>query len=124
MNAFRRGEAVGLLFILLITALVAALSPRVAADTPGRKCKRAIVAAVTAVSGVACVPAGDVHRRTDTLEFSSASAVAFVDATKKRGLGHGPTMTWGSTWVDHDRDGDFDLFANRHWLRWRAAASA
>lgn len=115
MNAFRRGEAVGLLFILLIAALVAALSPRVAADTPGRKCKRAIVAAVTAVTGVACVPAGDVHRRTDTLEFSPASAVAFVDATKKRGLGHGPTMTWGSTWVDHDRDGDFDLFANRHW---------
>lgn len=41
----------------------------------------------------------------------------FVNLTSEVGIELDPTLTWGSTWVDQDLDGDPDLFANRHWHR-------
>ena len=40
---------------------------------------------------------------------------SFVDVTRSSGVANEPTLSWGSTWVDHDADGDVDLFVNRHW---------
>lgn len=48
-------------------------------------------------------------------DASETPEVAFKDVTKSAGVLLGPTMSFGSTWVDHDSDGDPDVFANRHW---------
>lgn len=42
-------------------------------------------------------------------------SLRFADVTTAAGVSHKSTLTWGTTWVDHDDDGDPDLFANRHW---------
>ncbi len=39
----------------------------------------------------------------------------YKNATSRTGVNFEMTMSWGSNWVDFDRDGDADLFANRHW---------
>lgn len=44
------------------------------------------------------------------------SIYSFVDVTAAEGIVLDPRRSWGSTWVDHDRDGDPDLLANRHFL--------
>ncbi len=73
-----------------------------------------------AAGPIACtgqvVPQTPTSMQADSTDTGFASPViSFVDGTVLRDLAHEPTMTWGSTWVDHDRDGDFDLLANRHW---------
>lgn len=41
---------------------------------------------------------------------------AFVDVTASEGLMLARRRSWGSTWMDHDLDGDPDLLVNRHFL--------
>ena len=50
-------------------------------------------------------------------ETQPSTAIRFNDVTAGVGIEPRSTLTWGSTWVDHDEDGDPDLFANRHWKR-------
>ena len=45
------------------------------------------------------------------------ATVGADDVTRGRGISNEATMTFGSAWVDHDLDGDVDLFLNRHWMR-------
>lgn len=45
---------------------------------------------------------------------ASARPYRFVDVAAEVGLSTDPTRSWGSTAVDYDRDGDIDLFMNRH----------
>ncbi len=41
----------------------------------------------------------------------------FKNVTSTMGISTEKTLTFGSTWNDHDRDGDPDLFLNRHWRK-------
>jgi hypothetical protein len=41
---------------------------------------------------------------------------AFVDVTPAEGMVLIPRRSWGTTWVDHDLDGDSDILVNRHFL--------
>lgn len=46
----------------------------------------------------------------------AGSVYSFVDVTAAEGVLLQPRRSWGSTWMDHDLDGDVDLLANRHFL--------
>ena len=93
--------------------------------TVRRSCGRAaslVVSSALAAGAIACTGQGAPQTppsiQTDSAAAGSASPIiSFVDGTVPRGLTHQRTITWGSTWVDHDGDGDFDLLANRHWHR-------
>jgi hypothetical protein len=59
----------------------------------------------------------------------TSTAPLFSNATASSGTSFQRSLTWGSTWIDHNGDGDLDLFANRHWKRprfylWRAGRYA
>ena len=47
----------------------------------------------------------------------SGKAFEFVDVSSARGITTEHCRSWGSTWVDHDRDGDPDVLVNRHYFR-------
>ena len=48
---------------------------------------------------------------------AAAAGIEARDITAPRGVSTQRTITYGSAWVDHDLDGDVDLFVNRHWKR-------
>lgn len=52
-----------------------------------------------------------------SLAGGAGAVISARDVTKARGIKAAETITYGSSWVDHDLDGDVDLFLNRHWMR-------
>lgn len=58
---------------------------------------------------------GDVGARPPrALVHAGAPGYAFEDVTRKLGIDETPTRTWGSTFVDYNRDGWPDLVIGRH----------
>ena len=48
---------------------------------------------------------------------SSGRAYEFVDVSQSSGITAEHCRSWGTTWVDHELDGDPDLVLNRHYFR-------
>jgi FG-GAP-like repeat len=84
--------------------------------------RAALLLLVCALIGAACETRADPHPDKDALTKVVPAAqwmpgISFVDVSRQAGVATQPTLTWGATWVDHDLDGDPDLFASRHWHR-------
>jgi hypothetical protein len=50
-------------------------------------------------------------------ERKARKAISFEDVTRSSSIPAERTPTWGSTWIDHDRDGAVELLLNRHMRR-------
>ena len=67
-----------------------------------------------------CVMSALVARDMSLRDLSSSSAqrkrpdISFADVTSVNNIPLTATPTWGSVWVDHDRDGMTELVVNRH----------
>lgn len=72
------------------------------------------VEGVTVASGRAPAPTSPAP--TTSGLAAEAKVYSFVDVTAAEGIVLQPRRSWGSTWVDHDLDGDPDLLVNRHFL--------
>lgn len=80
-----------------------------------------LVALATVLAGACSVPPGPEAASADPpAPEPSATPVqaeyAFVDASAANGIDLQPRHSWGSTWIDHDDDGDPDLLVDRHYL--------
>ena len=72
--------------------------------------------ALTIAAGLWFVPAVSADLTTP-LASKRRPAVAFEDVTRANNLPVSKTPTWGSLWVDHERDGFVELIINRHLRR-------
>lgn len=54
---------------------------------------------------------------TDAEPQPSGRAYEFVDVSQRSGITSEHCRSWGTTWVDADRDGDPEVLVNRHYFR-------
>jgi hypothetical protein len=77
----------------------------------------AVGAAALVTLAAACEPSDDpTVQAAPTASVAGEPGIRFVDVTQAEGVAIQARRSWGSTWMDHDLDGDPDLLVNRHFF--------